>query len=69
MPRGRPRKIVMKAPAFGLLYRADDARECYRVWNSKWFGDMFESLSENELEQLQTMCRRFGIPLEEATED
>ena len=63
-----PKHKTIQKP-FGLYYRPDDARECYRVWNSKWFGDMFESLTESEMEQLQITCRKFGIPLEEAMDD
>lgn len=65
----RPKTIKPIARPLAIHYRRDDTRECYRVWNNSWFGDMFESLSESQMESLQATCRQFGIPLVECGDD
>lgn len=69
MPRGWKKKDqpAVQIP-FELHYRRYDERECYRVWNSKWFDDQFESLTENKFEALQIICIKFNIPLYEQFE-
>lgn len=58
------RKKPVETP-LALHWFKDDHRECYRVWNSRWFGDQFESMTEVQMESLQITCRKFGIPLVE----
>jgi hypothetical protein len=35
----------------------------YRVWRGDWQGDMFETLTPYEFENLKSVCVRFGILL------
>jgi hypothetical protein len=68
MRKGSKKPPAPPAPKFGLSYRDDEysGAGTKRVWNNSWAGDAFEFVGPIYFAELQAMCVRFGIPLNEA---
>jgi hypothetical protein len=52
-----------------ILWLQDGTLPRYRIWRSDWFGDQFEIVDKQTLDQIEKVCNMFGIGFFEHEDD